>query len=121
MGLEVGDQIVEVGAEIDQVEEEEVSSVVVEEETQSVLEEAESDQEEEVEAVVDFDCPEAGFFPSQTNCGEYYQCTADKTVIRILKQYFQLRALALFVYVISNFSKVLVEIIMTWSIAFPEG
>ena len=118
MGLEVGDQIVEVGAEIDQVEEEEVSSVVVEEETQSVLEEAESDQEE---AVVDFDCPEAGFFPSQTNCGEYYQCTADKTVIRILKQYFQLRALALFVYVISNFSKVLVEIIMTWSIAFPEG
>lgn len=116
MGLEVGDQIVEVGAEIDQVEEEEV-----EEETQSVLEEAESDQEEEVEAVVDFDCPEAGFFPSQTNCGEYYQCTADKTVIRILKQYFQLRALALFVYVISNFSKVLVEIIMTWSIAFPEG
>ena len=119
MGLEVGDQIVEVGAEIDQVEEEEV-----EEETQSVLEEAEADQEEEVEAVdavVDFDCPEAGFFPSQTNCGEYYQCTADKTVIRILKQYFQLRALALFVYVISNFSKVLVEIIMTWSIAFPEG
>ena len=75
----------EVGGQIEQVEDEivEVPSVIVEEEPQPVLEEAQPDQEVEVEAVVDFDCPEAGFFPSQTNCGQYYQCTADNTVIII--------------------------------------
>ena len=28
----------------------------------------------------DFDCPEAGLYPRPTNCGQYYQCTAEKTV-----------------------------------------
>ena len=32
----------------------------------------------------DFDCPEAGLYPSPTNCGQYYQCTAEKTVISTL-------------------------------------
>ena len=73
----------EVGGQIEEVEDEivEVPSVIVEEEPQPVLEEAQPDQEVEVEAVVEFDCPDAGFYPSQTNCGQYYQCTADRTVI----------------------------------------
>ena len=77
----------EVGGQIEQVEDEivEVPSVIVEEEPQPVLEEAQPDQEVEVEAVVDFDCPEAGFFPSLTNCGQYYQCTAERKVIRMLQ------------------------------------
>ena len=39
------------------------------------------EEEEEVETVVDFDCPDTGSFPSKTNCAQYYQCTADRTVI----------------------------------------
>ena len=32
----------------------------------------------------DFDCPDAGLYPSPNNCGQYYQCTAEKTVIPTL-------------------------------------
>ena len=81
VGLEVGDQIVEVGGghieEVpDQTEEVQVDQVV---EVPAVTVE----EELEVETVVEFDCPDAGFFPSQTNCAQYYQCTADRTVIII--------------------------------------
>ena len=81
VGLEVGDQIVEVGGDQieevpDQTEEVQVDQVV---EVPAVTVE----EELEVETVVEFDCPDAGFFPSQTNCAQYYQCTADRTVIII--------------------------------------
>ena len=79
MGLEVGNQIVVVDGpdHLEDVEDQmvEVTSVTVEDEP-------EPDQPE-VETV-DFDCPDAGFFPSQTNCAQYYQCTADRTVIIII-------------------------------------
>ena len=39
------------------------------------------DASEDVELLApDFDCPAAGLYPSPTNCGQYYQCTAEKTV-----------------------------------------
>ena len=83
VGLEVGDQIVEVGVQEVPDQTVEVPEETVEVPSVTVEEDPELDQEEEVETAVEFDCPDAGFYPSQTNCGQYYQCTADRTVIII--------------------------------------
>ena len=41
------------------------------------------DESEDVELLTpDFDCPAAGLYPSPTDCGQYFQCTAEKTVTK---------------------------------------
>ena len=62
--------------------------------------EEENDIDESVEILVpDFDCPDAGFYPSPSNCGQYYQCTADKTVLITdsLTTYSQIRWCSVFI------------------------
>ena len=52
----------------------------------SIIEDTSEEELSNVEEVLpdptDFDCPNAGYYPSPTNCAQYYQCTADKTVSR---------------------------------------
>ena len=83
MGLEVGDQIVVVGGHTEDEKPQPDQEVDVEDQIVEVaaITAEEEESEVEVETLVDFVCPDAGFYPSQTNCAQYYQCTAEKKVI----------------------------------------
>ena len=82
LGLEVDNEIIELVPEVveekeDPVEVEEISELENNEVNTQVVEVVQPD----------FDCPDAGFYPSPTDCSQYYQCTADKTVKIILFGY----------------------------------
>ena len=78
LGLEVDNEIIEVSGPIFGEDNKKAEP--------SEVEATDNDLSEDVEDVEiltpNFDCPAAGFYPSPTNCGQYYQCTADKTVYR---------------------------------------
>ena len=63
-------------------------NVVVIDESPKVEETIDNDVDEASEDVEllspDFDCPGAGLYASPTNCGQYYQCTEEKTVMQNL-------------------------------------
>ena len=74
LGVEVDNEIIEIAAEEAESEDE------YDYKDEETFEE-ENDIDESVEIIApDFDCPDAGFYPSPTDCGQYYQCTADRTV-----------------------------------------
>ena len=82
LGIEVDNEIIEIeGPVIEAVVNEDNNEIIDASSEKESDDNNVDDASEDVELLTpDFDCPAAGLYPSPTNCGQYYQCTAEKTV-----------------------------------------